>query len=97
VEWTLDRVADDATAAQVGAQMRAVRLHDGDLSGRRPERREVAPQHALRQRLASELAAFTKQVPGGWIVDEAIRGRSLQRLWRHVLLLSIPALALRSL
>ena len=79
MERALNRLADHAAAAEVRAQVRAVRVQHRDASARRPESHELAPQDALRQRPLAQLPAFAEQVPRRRAGGESVRRGSLAR------------------
>lgn len=72
VERALNGFADNLATAEVGAQVRAVCVHDGKFPARGSKRHQLASQDLLRKRTLLHLRAGPEQVPARRIFDKLI-------------------------
>jgi hypothetical protein len=73
MEGTLNRFSHDGPTAEVGPQVSALGIHDGDLPAAFSISHQLAAQNALGERLILQLAALAEQIPGGRIGGKRIR------------------------
>src|SRR5262249_43456407 len=75
VERALDRVADDAAAAEVGVKMGTVRVQHRDFAVGGAEGNELFTQYPLGDGAVAQFAPGAEQIPGGRVRGKAVGSR----------------------
>jgi hypothetical protein len=72
----LDAVANNLAAAQVGTEVGATSIEQGDATGAGPKGDKSPPQQGLGYGTVSKFFRMAKQIPGGGILRKLLAKRS---------------------